>query len=80
MRRGSDLKVAKAKDFNIPFLCRVEALRAFFFLVPFLTIATGSRVATFTRTTLPFHKVPTTTPTRTFPHRDDTAEERSMVF
>ena len=31
MRRGSDLKAAKAKDFNTPFLCRVEALRAFFF-------------------------------------------------
>ena len=42
--------------------------------------ATRFRVATFTRTTPPFHKMPTTTPTRTSSHRDDTAEEGSIEF
>ena len=36
-------------------------------------------VATFTRTTPPLHKMPTTTPTRTSSHRDDTTEEGSNL-
>ena len=42
--------------------------------------ATRFGVATFTRRTPPFHKMPTTTPTRTSFHHDDTAEEGSIIF
>ena len=42
--------------------------------------ATPFRVATFTRTTPPFHEMPNTTPIGLFSHRDDSQEERSTVF
>ena len=75
-RNSSDLgssSTSRATFLHTPFFRRVVALRAFFFLVPSLAIATGFRVATFVRTTLPFQK-------NADPHRDDTAEEGSTTF